>query len=176
MVVSRVWSCSRRFWLHDLHTIEAQAVTTINAPARTQCLHSLRNTSSPIRDTCDLSVLVRGRGGRCQTIPLHPVLEGEIRGIAWFHPTWPVAGTLDNKPLRPQSVARIFGRWLPKRGMRLHLYTLRRTFATQLYRNGASIWVIQVLLGVRCRTITIRFLGVGLEGFEDSIKKLPSHW
>lgn len=124
----------------------------------------------------DKALLVYGKRGKLRTIPLHPALEAEIRNASWLRPTWPVAGTQDNKRLRPKSMAHIFERWLPARGMRLNAHKLRRTFATQMLRNGAKLRDIQLLLGHDDLKTTARYLGVDPEDLRDSIQKLPAQW
>lgn len=121
-------------------------------------------------------IVQRGKYGRRRELPIHPALAAEIEATTWLRPSWPVAGTINNTPLAVKSMAHIFEIWLPARGIMISAHQLRRTFATQLLRNGAQLRDIQVLLGHRSLKTTAAYLGVNTQDLEDSLNKLPSEW
>ena len=73
-------------------------------------------------------------------------------------------------------MAHIFERWLTSLGIDISAHLLRRTFATQLLRHGATLRDIQELLGHRSLKTTAAYLGVDPKNLEDGLSKLPSSW
>lgn len=121
-------------------------------------------------------VVQQGKGGRRRELPIHAALESELRASAGHRPGWPVAGSADNQPLTPKSMAHIFERWLAGLDIYLTAHQLRRTFATQMLRRGATLRDIQLLRGHRSLKTTAAYLGVDTRDLEASLHKLPSSW
>jgi integrase len=121
-------------------------------------------------------VVQRGKGGRRRELPIHPALLEELLLVPVRRPTWPVVGSIEHTPLTPKSMAHIFERWLPKFGIFITAHQLRRTFATQLLRRGATLRDIQMLLGHRSLKTTAAYLGVNPKNLEDWLNLLPMSW
>lgn len=124
----------------------------------------------------NMLVVQRGKGGRRRELPIHPALKEELKKVALRRPTWPVAGSIEHDPLTPKSMAHIFERWLPKFEVFITAHQLRRTFATQLLRRGATLRDIQLLLGHRSLKTTAAYLGVNPKDLEDGLNLLPASW
>ena len=121
-------------------------------------------------------VVQQGKGGRRRELPIHAALEAELSSVPHRRRAWPVAGTSENQPLSPKSMAHIFERWLAGMGVDMSAHMLRRTFATQLLRHGATLRDIQQLLGHRSLKTTAAYLGVDPQNLEEGLSKLPSSW
>lgn len=121
-------------------------------------------------------VVQRGKGGRRRELPIHPALLEELLKVSLRRPSWPVVGSIDHQRLNPKSMAHIFERWLPKFEVFITAHQLRRTFATQLLRRGATLRDIQLLLGHRSLKTTAAHLGVNPQGLEDGLNRLPMSW
>jgi site-specific recombinase XerD len=121
-------------------------------------------------------VVQRGKGGRRRELPIHPALMEELKRVPLRRPTWPVVGSIEHEPLTPKSMAHIFERWLPKFEIFITAHQLRRTFATQLLRRGATLRDIQLLLGHRSLKTTAAYLGVNTKDLEDGLGLLPASW
>jgi integrase/recombinase XerC len=106
-------------------------------------------------------VIVRkGKGGRSRVVPMcdEVVDQGDGRG--------------QGKPLTHKSLGHIFERWLRGRGLVIHPHQLRRTFATELYRQGEDLFTIQRLLGHSDPKTTLRYLGASSEREHAAVEKL----
>jgi site-specific recombinase XerD len=55
-------------------------------------------------------------------------------------------------------------------------HQLRRTFATQLLRRGATMRDIQLLLGHRSLKTTAAYLGMNPSDLENGLNLLPMSW
>ena len=121
-------------------------------------------------------VVQQGKGGRRRELPIHAALAAELRMVTVRRRTWPVAGTIENQPLSPKSMAHIFERWLAGKGVDMSAHMLRRTFATQLLRHGTTLRDIQQLLGHRSLKTTAAYLGTDPKHLEEGLSKLPSRW
>jgi integrase len=100
----------------------------------------------------------------------------ELKKVPLRRPSWPVVGSIEHEPLTPKSMAHIFERWLPKFEVFITAHQLRRTFATQLLRRGATLRDIQLLLGHRSLKTTAAYLGSDPKDLEESVNKLPEDW
>lgn len=121
-------------------------------------------------------VVQRGKGGRRRELPIHPTLLEELRQVSVRRPSWPVVGSIEHQALTPKSMAHIFERWLPRFEVYITAHQLRRTFATQLLRRGATLRDIQLLLGHRSLKTTASYLGVSTQDLEDGLNLLPMSW
>lgn len=124
----------------------------------------------------NMLVVQRGKGGRRRELPIHSALKEELKRVPLRRPTWPVVGSIEHEPLTPKSMAHIFERWLPKFEVFITAHQLRRTFATQLLRRGATLRDIQLLLGHRSLKTTAAYLGVNPKDLEDDLSLLPASW
>ena len=105
------------------------------------------------------------KGGKPRIIPICDELATELEPLRTYEPTWAVVDQGDRpgkrgKHLTVKSLAHIFERFLPARGIRIHAHQLRRTFATELYVRGEDILTIQRLLGHTDPKTTIRYIGM----------------
>jgi integrase len=114
------------------------------------------------------TVIVRrevAKGGRPRVVPICDELAVELEPIRDYQPSWAVVDQGDapdrrGKPLQIKSLAHIFERWLPRRGIVVHAHQLRKTFATELYLRGEELVTIQRLLGHADPKTTMRYIGV----------------
>ena len=88
-----------------------------------------------------------GKGGKDRSVPLHPILLAELNKAPAHRPNWAVAGKADGSCMTVKSMAHIFERWLPERGLTISAHQLCHSFATELLRKRADIREIQELLG-----------------------------
>ena len=58
-----------------------------------------------------------GKGGKDRSVPLHPILLTELNKAPAHRPNWAVAGKADGSSMTVKSMAHIFERWLPERGL-----------------------------------------------------------
>lgn len=105
-----------------------------------------------------------GKGGKARAVPLSDELLRELESIRHYRPTWAVVDQGDRpgkqgRPLMIKSLAHLFERWLPRRGITIHAHQLRKTFATELYLRGEDLATIQRLLGHSDPKTTMRYIG-----------------
>jgi len=113
------------------------------------------------------------KGGRGRAIPLHETLRREYELVVRRPPHEAVAGRRDGVCMRPKSVAHIFERWLPQRGVFVSAHQLRHTFATELLRAGVDLRKIQKLLGHQSLETTQRYLRIFPDDLRGAIDLLP---
>lgn len=121
-------------------------------------------------------IVREGKGGKDRTIPLHATLHAELLAVTRQPPNDAVAGRPDGRPMGPKSMAHIFERWLPRRGIHVSAHVLRHTFATELLRNGADIRAIQELMGHESLETTQRYLKNDADRLRGSIDNLPEEY
>lgn len=121
-------------------------------------------------------MVLKGKGGKSRCLPLHPLLKQELLAMPYQQPQHAVAGTTEGKPLNPKSLAHIFERWLPDRGLKITAHQLRHTFATELLANGANIMTIRDLMGHTSVKTTEIYLLVSTERMRGELSLLPSSW
>lgn len=105
-----------------------------------------------------------GKGGKSRVIPICNELLVELEPIRRYKPIWAVIDKGDTpdrqgSPLSVKSLAHLFERWLPRRGVNIHAHQLRKTFATELYLRGEDLVTIQRLLGHSDPATTMRYIG-----------------
>ncbi len=118
-------------------------------------------------------IVRQGKGGKDRTIPLHVTLHAELLATKRQPLHDGVAGRPDGRPMTAKSMAHIFERWLPARGIHISAHVLRHTFATELLRNGADLRAIQELLGHESLETTQRYLKNDADRLRGSIDGLP---
>ena len=113
-------------------------------------------------------VLVRGKGGHEDLLPLPTVCADLLRRYLRRHPT--PAGklfrtyTATPAPMSAQCVSELVGRWLVDAGLKTSRYDgvgahcLRRTCATRLLADGAKITSVQQVLRHQSIQTTSRYL------------------
>lgn len=117
------------------------------------------------------------KGKRARVVWIAEELEAELRAATRrrSHEAVIDQGETDEgqgKPLTVKSLAHIFERWLPTRGLTIHAHQLRKTFATELYLAGEEIPTIQRLLGHSDPKTTMRYIGASSLKERDAIMKL----
>lgn len=120
------------------------------------------------------TLLVRnGKGGRCRALPLHPRLRAILHAAASDCADDAVVGIRSGAPTS-RDHDRIFREWLPRLGVTgIHAHRLRHTFATELLRNKVDIRSIQVLMGHKDISTTMRYLRVDPSWMQESVNLLP---
>lgn len=117
-----------------------------------------------------------GKGGKDRSVPLHPILFTELNKAPAHRPNWAVAGKADGSGMTVKSMAHIFERWLPERGLTISAHQLRHSFATELLRKRADIREIQELLGHESLETTQRYLALDPERLRAAVELLPDEW
>jgi site-specific recombinase XerD len=107
-----------------------------------------------------------GKGGKSRLVPMAEELETELRRVRRVRPADAVAGQRNGKKLTVKSLAHIFERWLPARGIHIHAHQLRKTFATELYLSSRDLLLVQRCLGHADPKTTLRYIG-GESGLLD---------
>jgi site-specific recombinase XerD len=121
-------------------------------------------------------LVVDGKGGKDRGVPIHPVLDVELRRVESPLPSWAVVGRGEGRPMNQKSLAHIFERWLPGLGIEITAHQLRHSFATELLRHGADLRAIQELLGHTSLETTQRYLMLTNDQLQGAIARLPSEW
>jgi site-specific recombinase XerD len=119
-------------------------------------------------------MVINGKGGVDRQIPIHPVLVAELQMLDQ-RPSRAVAGSRNGAPLHAKSVAHVFERWLPARGIRISAHRLRHTFASELLRYGADLRAIQTLLGHASLATTQIYLQLSGAQLQAAVAKLPAN-
>ena len=98
-------------------------------------------------DLDELTIRVRGKGGKERITPMHPVLADELRA-ARPQASGPIWFSAKGGPLRAEGMSEMFRRWVVGvLGIQCTAHQLRHTLATELRRAGTDLRVIQRLLG-----------------------------
>jgi site-specific recombinase XerD len=117
------------------------------------------------------------KGGKSRVLPICVELYTELNAANVRKAEWAVVdqGETDEgqgKHLTPKSLAHIFERFLPRRGIHIHAHQLRKTFATELYVRGEDIATIQRLLGHSDPKTTMRYIGASSEKEQQAVERL----
>lgn len=117
------------------------------------------------------------KGGKPRVVPINDALHAELSAAPRQEPTWAVVDqgeteARQGKPLTYKSLAHLFERWLPMRGVHIHAHQLRKTFATELYNQGEDIVTIQRLLGHSDPKTTIRYIGANSLKEHQAVNRL----
>lgn len=139
--------------------------------------HEIAKVHSRDLDTDTGMLRVLGKGGKTRYVPVHPLLELELRHLPvdgyWF----PARGTNPNPHIHWRSVSDQLRRARERagiRGERLTGHSLRHSFATQLLRNGANIRAVQELLGHASLSSTQIYTAVDDEQLHAASSALPT--
>lgn len=117
------------------------------------------------------------KGGKPRVLPICDELLDELRMASQRKPHWAVVdrgetGPGQGAPLGIKGLARLFERWLPRRGIHIHAHQLRKTFATELYVRGEDIVTIQRLLGHSDPKTTMRYIGACSDKEQRAVERL----
>lgn len=104
------------------------------------------------RDIIGDTVVVRGKGGKVRSVPLHPVLVVELAGVRGF-----VFPGRDRGHLSPDRVGKIMTALL---GSGWTAHSLRHRFATRAYAAERDLLTVQQLLGHSSVATTQRYTQV----------------
>lgn len=109
------------------------------------------------------SLLVHGKGAKDRLIPLHPDIAARLRacGAGWVFPS-PSGGHLC-----PNRVGVLIAAALPD-GWTAH--SLRRRFATAMYRGGHDLKAVQRHLGHASIATTEAYIGQDRERLRDALR------
>lgn len=100
-----------------------------------------------------------GKGGKSRVIPIADELAAELKRAPHIRPSYAVVCQGRGKPLTVKSLAHVFERWLPARGMHIHAHQLRKTFATELYLANGDLFLVQRCLGHADPKTTLKYIG-----------------
>lgn len=103
-----------------------------------------------------------GKGGKSRLVPIADELAEELRRARAIRPHYAVVDQGERaygEKLKVKSLAHIFERWLPARGMHIHAHQLRKTFATELYMSSRDLLLVQRCLGHADPKTTLRYIG-----------------
>ena len=101
-----------------------------------------------------------GKGGKSRIVPIADELADELKTARRKNPHYAVVDQGEyGKKLEVKSLAHIFERWLPVRGIRIHAHQLRKTFATELYLSSRDLLLVQRVLGHADPKTTLRYIG-----------------
>lgn len=104
------------------------------------------------RDIVGEDVVVRGKGGKVRSVPLHPTLAAELTGrVGYIFPG------RDAGHLSPDRVGRILTKLL---GSGWTAHSLRHRFATRAYAADRDLLTVQQLLGHSSVATTQRYTQV----------------
>ncbi|AYD89166.1 hypothetical protein D5R93_02235 [Actinomyces lilanjuaniae] len=122
-------------------------------------VHEIARIRGEDIDTDAGTLTVTGKGGRTDTLPLHPRVAQEAahrpeRGYWFPSPTTP------GEPVTGKSVSSAVGRALRSAGVRATAHQLRHFFATELLAGGADCRVVQTLMRHASLATTARYLAV----------------
>lgn len=129
-------------------------------------------------DRCEIIVRKEiAKGGNPRTVPICDELAAELRAARFRSPSYAVVDQGDGwkqrgKALESKSLAHLFERWLPRRGISIHAHQLRKTFATELYLRGEDLATIQRLLGHADPKTTMRYIGASAQKERTAVQKL----
>lgn len=107
-----------------------------------------------------------GKGGKSRMVPIADELAEELHKAARLvRPhyavieQWKYNNRSRGEKLGVKSLAHIFERWLPARGIHIHAHQLRKTFATELYLSTRDLLLVQRVLGHADPKTTLRYIG-----------------
>lgn len=104
------------------------------------------------RDVVGESLVIRGKGGKVRSVPLHPVLAAELACARGY-----VFPGNDRGHLSPDRVGRIMAKLL---GAGWTAHSLRHRFATRAYATDRDLLTVQRLLGHSSVATTQRYTQV----------------
>lgn len=117
------------------------------------------------------TLTVTGKGGRTDTLPLHPRIAAEAR-VRPREGYWFPSPTRTGSPVTGRSVSDAISAALHRADVRASAHQLRHCFATELLRTGADSRVVQVLMRHASLATTARYLGVSPEQQQAAIGAL----
>lgn len=122
-------------------------------------------------DTRAGTLTVTGKGGRTDTLPLHPRIAAEAAtrpGEAHWFPS----PTRPSQPVTGKSVSRAISAALKRAGIDATAHQLRHTYATELLAAGADSRIVQTLMRHSSLATTARYLGVSTDQQRAAITAL----
>lgn len=105
------------------------------------------------------TLTVTGKGGRTDTLPLHPRIAAEAAkrpGKGYWFPS----PTRPGQPITGKSVSKVIADALHRAGIQATAHQLRHAFATELLTHGVDSRVVQVLMRHASLATTARYLSV----------------
>ncbi|MDO4900846.1 tyrosine-type recombinase/integrase [Actinomyces sp.] len=117
------------------------------------------------------TLTVTGKGGRVDTLPLHPRIATEA-GCRPREGYWFPSPTRPGRPVTGKSVGQVIAAALHRAGIHASAHRLRHFFATELLAAGADSRIVQVLMRHSSLATTARYLGVSPEQQQAAIGTL----
>lgn len=117
-------------------------------------------------------LLVKGKGGRTDEIPVPMVLAAALEGMPrsglWFEsPKYP------GKPMNRQGMSTMIGRAIRRAGVNATAHSLRHWYATTLLREGVDIRVVQSLMRHASLQTTAGYLAITSSARIEAVEQLP---
>src|SRR5690606_18513249 len=94
----------------------------------------------------DRLLLIRGKGGKERIVPMHPLVEAEMR-TRCVKRSGPVFVHESGGRFKPEWISRRGSRYLSDLGINETLHSLRHWFGSRTYQECQDIRVVQELMG-----------------------------
>lgn len=123
----------------------------------------------------------KGKGGRFRRVPLHPLLESQLKKYLAEAPGLVNGYLFCNRqglPISTDYVHHFVEECARTAGLKKKVtpHMLRHTFATHLYRQGVNIFTLAKLLGHAELRSTSIYTHTDLEHLRQAVEKLPVFW
>jgi integrase len=145
-----------------------------------------------LEDVHASSVVILGKGGKVRELPLEGLMRSELdrwlelrAGLVDGTPDPPVEVLVHRRlvsrsslgynkkyrcvPYTPQAVTSLISEHARRLGMTASSHDLRRTFARSLYERGVDLVTISALLGHSSPSVTVMYIGVGLDHMRTAL-------
>lgn len=114
---------------------------------------------------------IPGKGGRIDTLPVHPSILSEAqffpqRGYWFPSPKYP------DRPVRADSVSTVISHAFARLDTSVTAHQLRHTFATELLRKGVDVRIVQTLMRHESLATTARYTRVDIDQQRAALKTL----
>lgn len=128
-------------------------------------------------------VVRNGKGEKDRIVPLHPKLHNALTTIPAHRRrphmavVWSLQkGARTGQGVTRKSLAHIFDRWLPKRGLHITAHRLRHTCATLLVQAGVNLDIVADILGHADTRTTRIYAAFAVSQLHDGIRQMPDTW
>jgi site-specific recombinase XerD len=114
-------------------------------------------------------LVVRGKGDKERTVPMHPLVAGVLEG----HRHGPVIrSTIDGRAITADYAGKLVSRHMRRLGIRATAHKLRHYFGTETYRICSDLRVVQELLGHADPTTTAGYVAASEQRAHEAVAGL----